>query len=422
MDVAELSPTFSQSRPACEGVISTQNDPNLNQSAYDEGDLINCCSPALAMGPESVSAEKTGETVLYEFVIINGEAVPVSGSNNFSDVVRATEFVPCEASSNDHTYTQQHPSQFDEAFFEANLANQYVPPSTLQESEPVTGPTDVTPAPPSPRTESWGKLDEGVDIKLQVEEIAGDCTYSATNGQFHVRAQGKFAVTAFMTGLPPNDEEEQYGLMMYLRRTNRLFSHVPIDSVCPAHQHGTFFNPIHPLSEEDRFTTVSTDECGTAQLYNLGKYSGPGLRVPLNLCFPCEDSCVRASSRKDIRNKNAIEKARDSELVVKLVKIHHDGSTEFIVTTCLPVWIKASINPRDLNKAKRREPKGAAAQMAAQKRKVEEQQEIEKKKIRQEIIDDTTFIKRLKKNMKENNFSNELKHCILGLNNDNFKL
>jgi len=129
-----------------------------------------------------------------------------------------------------------------------------------------------------------------------------------------------------------------------------------------------------------------------------------------------------ASSRKDIRNKNAIEKARDSELVVKLVKIHHDGSTEFIVTTCLPVWIKASINPRDLNKAKRREPKGAAAQMAAQKRKVEEQQEIEKKKIRQEIIDDTTFIKRLKKNMKENNFSNELKHCILGLNNDNFKL
>lgn len=147
-----------------------------------------------------------------------------------------------------------------------------------------------------------------------------------------------------------------------------------------------------------------------------------------------------ASSRKDIRNKNAIEKARDSELVVKLVKIHHDGSTEFVVTTCLPVWIKvkymrykyvfnvhmhifkASINPRDLNKAKRREPKGAAAQMAAQKRKVEEQQEIEKKKIRQEIIDDTTFIKRLKKNMKENNFSNELKHCILGLNNDNFKL
>ena len=203
MDVAELSPTFSQSRPACEGVISTQNDPNLNQSAYDEGDLINCCSPALAMGPESVSAEKTGETVLYEFVIINGEAVPVpvSGSNNFSDVVRATEFVPCEASSNDHTYTQQHLSQFDEAFFEANFANQYVPPSTLQESEPVTGPTDVTPAPPSPRTESWGKLDEGVDIKLQVEEIAGDCTYSATNGQFHVRAQGKFAVTAFMTGL-----------------------------------------------------------------------------------------------------------------------------------------------------------------------------------------------------------------------------
>ena len=143
-----------------------------------------------------------------------------------------------------------------------------------------------------------------------------------------------------------------------------------------------------------------------------------------------------ASSRKDIRNKNAIEKARECELVVKLVKIHHDGSTEFLVTRCLPVWIKvkymhykymfnvhmhtfqASINIRDLEKAKRREPKGAAAQMAAQKRKAEEQKAL----AREEIIDDTTFIKRLKKNMKENDFSNELKHCILGLNNDNFKL
>ena len=79
---------------------------------------------------------------------------------------------------------------------------------------------------------------------------------------------------------------------------------------------------------------------------------------------------------------------------------------------------QASINIRDLEKAKRREPKGAAAQMAAQKRKAEEQKAL----AREEIIDDTTFIKRLKKNMKENDFSNELKHCILGLNNDNFKL
>lgn len=196
IDVSELSPTLS--RPTCDGVISTLNDPNFNQSAYDEGDLTNCCSPALAMGSKPVSVEETGEKVLYEFTIINGVAVPVSASNDSCD---AAEFIPGVASSNDHTYTQQHRSQFDEAFFEANLANQCVPPSALLESEPDTVPNDATPAPPSPSTECWGKLGEGVDIKLQVEEIAGDCTYSAKNGQFHVRAQGKFAVTALMTGL-----------------------------------------------------------------------------------------------------------------------------------------------------------------------------------------------------------------------------
>ena len=62
--------------------------------------------------------------------------------------------------------------------------------------------------------------------------------------------------------------------------------------------------------------------------------------------------------------------------------------------------------------------------MAAKKRKVEEKQALagETKKMRQEIIDDTTFLKRLEKKNIENKFSNELKHFILGLNDNNFKL
>ena len=46
----------------------------------------------------------------------------------------------------------------------------------------------------------------------------------------------------------------------------------------------------------------------------------------------------------------------------------------------------------------------------------------ERKKIKKEIIDDKTFFKKLVDNNNENNFSNELKHFILGLNNENFKL
>ena len=113
-----------------------------------------------------------------------------------------------------------------------------------------------------------------------------------------------------------------------------------------------------------------------AQLYDLGKVQSPEAKITLNLSFPCEDSCVRDSSRRDVRNEKAIEKARDSELVVKLVIINRDGSTKYPAEMCLPVWIKAMINDRDLKKPERRLPKGAAAQMAAHKRRAEEQQAL----------------------------------------------
>ena len=96
-----------------------------------------------------------------------------------------------------------------------------------------------------------------------------------------------------LLGLPSHNPDQQYGLLMFLRRTNELYSHIPIDKVCSAHQQGIHFNPIHPLSESHKFTTVSTGECGVAQLYDLGKLQGPEAKVTLNLSFPCEDSCVR---------------------------------------------------------------------------------------------------------------------------------
>ena len=55
--------------------------------------------------------------------------------------------------------------------------------------------------------------------------------------------------------------------------------------------------------------------------------------------FPDFDH-ISAAFRQDARNTKAIEKARDSELVVKLVEINHDDSTKALVTECLPVWIK----------------------------------------------------------------------------------
>ena len=149
---------------------------------------------------------------------------------------------------------------------------------------------------------------------------------------------------------------------MYLQRTHPDYSHVPIDTVCPAHQNGIYYNPIHPLTDAHKFMTVSTGECGAAQLFNIGSLPGPESKVTLNISFPCEDSCVRgkngrsshamhcdfslilhtlASTRKDVRKEKAIEKARDSELVAKLVLLNRDSSIKSVLAEMsIPVWIK----------------------------------------------------------------------------------
>ena len=167
-------------------------------------------------------------------------------------------------------------------------------------------------------------------------------------------------------GLPFSEPENQFGLLMYLRRTHPDYSHVPIDTVCPAHQNGIYYNPIHPLTDAHKFMTVSTGECGAAQLFNIGSLPGPESKVTLNLSFPCEDSCVRgknersstmytgtfpsfyillASTRKDVRKEKAIEKARDSELVAKLVMLNRDSSIKSVLADMsIPVWIKVGDN------------------------------------------------------------------------------
>ena len=101
-----------------------------------------------------------------------------------------------------------------------------------------------------------------------------------------------------ISGLPFSEPENQFGLLMYLRRTHPDYSHVPIDTVCPAHQNGIYLNPIHPLTDAHKFMTVSTGECGAAQLFDIGSLPGPESEVTLNLSFPCEDSCVRGKNEQ----------------------------------------------------------------------------------------------------------------------------
>ena len=92
-----------------------------------------------------------------------------------------------------------------------------------------------------------------------------------------------------MLGLPAKYPDENFALLMYLRRTNPQFSHVEVDSVCEAHHQGVHNNPIHPLTDEDKFSTVATRECRVARLFDLGGQQ----EVNINLSFPCRNSCIR---------------------------------------------------------------------------------------------------------------------------------
>ena len=52
-----------------------------------------------------------------------------------------------------------------------------------------------------------------------------------------------------------------------------------------------------------------------------------------------------ASTRKDVRKEKAIEKARDSELVAKLVLLNRDSSIKSVLAEMsIPVWIKVGDN------------------------------------------------------------------------------
>ena len=161
-------------------------------------------------------------------------------------------------------------------------------------------------------------------IILDVNEISGNCIYSKYNKQYHVRSEGKFSVTAKITGvlvkllkiclymfillgLPAINNIYTYALMIYLRRTNIDFRHIQIDAVCDSHHQGVYNNPIQPLKDADKFSTIATSECNSARLLDLSEW-GPTpayISLTMELLFPCKNSCIRGKLIK-IKDKWSI--------------------------------------------------------------------------------------------------------------------
>lgn len=251
------------------------------------------------------------------------------------------------------------------------------------------------------------------ELTCVVANIEGCSMFSKKNSLHHVVNSGKFSFTATVKNFPDVGIDEIY-LKMELRRTNKTYDHIPVDSVCEKHINGIYKHPIQPLTEPQKYLTH-----GTAQLYKLGKFLPKDFDRKIAISFPCQDSCTRASSGAD----KGTQAARDSALYVQVVTLNKDGSEDSFTTEFkIPLWIKAAIIPRDLNKSERRGLQGAAAQIAANKRRAEEQQAQargnteKKKKIKKlEEISNDTFKNMIMEKIDNNEYSNEQKHYILGL-------
>lgn len=110
-----------------------------------------------------------------------------------------------------------------------------------------------------------------------------------------------------LLGLPAINNIYTYALMIYLRRTNIDFRHIQIDAVCDSHHQGVYNNPIQPLKDANKFSTIATSECNSARLLDLSEW-GPTpayISLTMELLFPCKNSCIRGKLIK-IKDKWSI--------------------------------------------------------------------------------------------------------------------
>jgi len=218
--------------------------------------------------------------------------------------------------------------------------------------------------------------------------------YSEENHLYHVQSgrNGRFKININYKNIPTN-QDGLYFVRSVLIRSNPAYSHFPVDRVCKIHSSpGSPNQPIQPLPGAVEGGYALTESTATSMRPSLLQwvprpdYEG-NIRADLEMIFMCNDSCAN-SSLPQCKG----EAARNLYLVSTLEMKYGDAVT-VLARSKVPVWIKASVCKRDLDKKIRRKPKGAAAQKTKMEKRMREETEekIMNKVIKTEVPSATGF-------------------------------
>ena len=225
--------------------------------------------------------------------------------------------------------------------------------------------------------------------KITLEELEKVCCYAKQQKLFHIKSGETRGVhVEFNLKNIPTEIELDHFVEFKLKRTDPSYNHLPVDLVCEKHKHGLVQFPIEGkvcLLHNRDTNLVKIEECNENMKITIKKEAikNQEINICMRILFACNDSCM--SSSTTFKTK---ERARDMAIFAKVGVIYFTGKTEFThYLPPVPVWIKAALNKRDLEKDVRRNPKGFLAMYKKEeKTKHAAKNLITKAQLRREII------------------------------------
>ena len=176
--------------------------------------------------------------------------------------------------------------------------------------------------------------------KLTIENQTGVCQRARHTGTYHVKSiDGEIRIK-----FPLQKKKPEFTLA-FLQREHKNYRDKPVDYICEKHEKNSDKNLLQHMlqSTEAKYLDPNKDQIFPAVYQKFTENA--------NFRFMCFDSCATSCTMK------VKEAARNMTLKILLLYIDSDmvHITDYYD---IPVWPKATVNPRDLLKRIRREQKG----------------------------------------------------------------
>jgi hypothetical protein len=170
-------------------------------------------------------------------------------------------------------------------------------------------------------------------------------------------------------------------VLAHLQRKDLDFAKFPVNKVCSKHADPKDPTEVHVL----RSRAETQKACAGSVTTSSGILEMIPTDRTLMYKFVCNDSCMTCDELDKVP-----EKARDMDLVLTILTCDNNGTLVPIARKSVHVWIKATINQRDLVKKTRRLEKGGGLQAAKKAKRTRNATEDREAEIK-------TFMKKFKK-------------------------